>query len=148
MSTGTLYNNIGIDAVAIAFVLQKMRSLPLTKALLISPIISHRDLLNYLSNGNVKIQSLERLIIEKTSFFSNFNRRFYDNLCGSINSIQFLHEIELVNIINSNIYIREEINFNKKMGGRAEKIHKASENISKLLSESSEMLYLNLRVEL
>jgi hypothetical protein len=148
MSIGTIYNNIGIESVATVFVLQRMKSIPITKALLISPIISHRELLSYLSKSNVKIQSLEKLIIEKTSFFSNFNKRFYDNLCNSINTIQFLHEIELADIADNSISIRSEIQFNKDMGNRAEKIYKASANISKILAESAEKLYLNLRIEL
>lgn len=148
MSTGNIYNNIGIEAVAVCFVLQKINTLDLTKAILISPIVSHRDLLNYLSHGNVKIQSIEKLIIEKTSFFSNFNKRFYDGLCGSINALQFLHEIELAEIADKKISIKSEIKFSNEMGKRAEKIHKASENIAKILSEGAEKLYLNLRVEL
>lgn len=148
MSTGNVYNNIGIEAVAVCFVLQKINTLDLAKAILISPIISHRDLLNYLSNGNVKIQSIEKLIIEKTSFFSNFNKRFYDGLCGSINTLQFLQEIELAEIADKKISIKSEIKFSNEMGKRAEKIYKASENIAKILSEGTEKLYLNLRVEL
>jgi len=148
MTTAKLYNNLGIESLAIMFVLQNMKDMPLTKALLILPMLAHRELLAYLSNGNTKIQSLEKLIIEKTSFFSNFNDRFYDSLCGSLNAIQFLHEIEFLDIKGNCLFVKSEISYEKLMGSRADKINKAASNIAKLLDESVDKLYLNFRVEL
>jgi hypothetical protein len=148
MTTAKLYNNLGIESLAIIFVLQNVKVMPLTKALLILPIFSHRELLAYLSNGHTKIQSTEKLIIEKTSFFANFNDRFYDSLCGSINAIQFLHEIGFLEVKDGNILAKSAVLYEKSMGARADKINKAAGNIAKLLSDGAEKLYLNFRVEL
>lgn len=148
MTTAKLYNNLGIESLAIMFVLQNMKEMSLTKALLILPMLAHRELLAYLSNGNTKIQSLEKLIVEKTSCFSNFNDRFYDSLCGSLNAIQFLHEIELLDIRGNTLFIKSDISYEKPMGNRADKINKAANNIAKLLGDSADKLYLNFRVEL
>ncbi len=148
MSRKFFYNNIGITALSIAFVLGEGKAMPLSKALLILPFITHKELLNYLSRGNVKIKSLEKLIIEKTGCFSNFNRRYYDNLCNSLNSIQMLNEIELVQVKDSHIFVKSELFYDDTMGRRAKKIHKAAKNIAVILDDNVEKLYLNLRVEL
>ncbi|SFI36782.1 three component ABC system middle component [Nitrosomonas sp. Nm34] len=148
MSGKILYNNIGIAALSIAFVVGRVSSMPLTKALLILPFITHKELLSYLSNGNVRIQGLEKLIIEKTTFFSNFNQRYYDNLCTSLNSIQLLNELEIAQIKNSILFIDHKFAYHKSMGRRTEKIYKASTNIALALNDDVEELYLSLRIEL
>jgi hypothetical protein len=148
MISKNLYNNIGIEAVSIMLIVQQAQSMPMSKILLILPIVTHRELLDYLSKKNAKIQGMEKLIIEKTSCFSNFNKRFYDNLCGTINAIQFLNEIGAIKIDDGSVSVKSEIPFDSAMGKRAEKISKASFNIANVLSDSVEKLYLNLRIEL
>ncbi|MBJ7278884.1 three component ABC system middle component [Marinobacter salarius] len=150
--TERLYNNIGVQALAIFLVVQHTQILPLSKALLVSPIITHNEMLKYLSNGNVKIQGVEKLIIEKTSFFANFNNRFYDQLCSSINAIQLLHELDAI-ILNKDVLMNKGdseqlFKTGKEAGNRAFKIQKAVPNIAKIMESSAENLYLNLRVEL
>ncbi|GAA3565813.1 three component ABC system middle component [Marinobacter xestospongiae] len=150
--TERLYNNIGVQALAILLVVQHAQILPLSKALLVSPIITHNEMLKYLSNGNVKIQGIEKLIIEKTRFFANFNNRFYDQLCSSINAIQLLHEIDAIALSEGALIKKggSEPLFiaGKEAGNRAFKIQKAVPNIAKMMESSAENLYLNLRVEL
>lgn len=148
MTSRRLYNNIGIEAIAIMLILQKANSLSLAKTLLILPLVTHKELLGYLANGNVKIKSLEKLIIDKTSYFSNFNKRFYDHLCDSLNAVQFLHEIDAVEFRDSELTLKTAMPFIGATGRRGEKMQKASENIAVVLAAPVEKLYLNLRVEL
>ena len=150
--TERLYNNIGIQALAILLVVQHTQILPISKALLVSPIVTHNEMLRYLSNGNVKIQGMEKLIIEKTSFFTNFNKRFYDQLCSSLNAIQLLHEVDAIKL-NEDVLMIKDVSWQifksgKEAGNRAFRIQKAVPNIVKILESSTENLYLNLRVEL
>ena len=145
---GQWYNNLGICALGISFTLRYSQRLPVTKALLIMPFICHRGLLNYLSNKRIMVQSLEEILIKKTECFSNYNDRFYDNLCTSINAIQFLREIEIVSMDGTDLVLDSPLGYQKSMGKRAEKIYKASSNLSSILSVTGEQLYVNLRVEL
>ena len=78
------------------FTLQHLTPLPLSKSLLVMPIISHKDLLQYLARKTTTIQSLEQILVSHQKCFSNFNARFYDSLPTSINAIQFLAEIAMV----------------------------------------------------
>lgn len=148
MSQKHLYNNIGMAALGIAFVASKANPLSLSKALLILPFITHKELLNYLSKSNVKAQGLEKLIIEKAIYFSNFNRRYYDSLCISLNAIQLLNELEIAQVQNSFISVDPQFTYHEAMGLRAKKAYKASTNIALVLNDNVDKLYLNLRIEL
>lgn len=143
------FNNIGIASIAIYAVLIHTSELTLAKTLLIPPIFSSSPLTQYLARKSSNVKSIEKLITEKTPLFSNFNKRFYDTLPLSINSIQFLIKANLVTLDKGIIRINsEEIIYTKEMGKRAEKIFKASENLSALLETTPEKLYLNLRIAL
>ncbi len=98
-----LYNNFGIGVLGIGFVLRHVDSLPLSKALLIMPLITHKKLLGHLSNKKTNIMNSEKIMIDKAPFFSNFNKRYYDTLCVSLNAIQFLDEIEHLTILNGKL---------------------------------------------
>jgi hypothetical protein len=143
------YNNIGICATSIISVLEKSDGkLELNKVPLIMPFITHKQLLSYLSNKKITILSLDSLIIDKNHYFTNFNKRFYESLTLTINAIQFLNDIESIQIYDNKVKLIKSIKYHKSMGTRSEKIYKASQNITTLLNESSEKLYLNLRIQL
>lgn len=148
MTSGWHYNNFGIESIGIVFVLGHSPKLSISKVLLISPIICHDKLLLHLARKTTDISSFEEYLIEHIASFSNFNRRFYDNLINTVNAIQLLHDLEIVEIVDGKLSLRESIKFSSNMGKRAEKIFKASKNISKMLQPPSETLYLNLRIEL
>ena len=148
MTSGWLYNNFGIDAFGLAFVLRHSEQLPLSKALLISPIITHDKLLSHLARTTTSILSFEKYLIENISNFSNFNQRYYDSLTNSFNAIQLLHELQIVDLVGNSVRLQEKIVYLSSMGKRAGRISKASHNISKILQTPSEVLYLNLRIEL
>ncbi|NSY32251.1 hypothetical protein DS891_01335 [Pseudoalteromonas sp. JC28] len=141
-------NNIAFASLAIAMVLNKSQKVELTKVFLIMPFVTNKELLSYLANGKTQLRSLDKLIVDKLHCFSNFNKRFYDGLSTSINSIQFLSEVDMVLIEENYVTSVEEIVYSKSMGNRLKKVYKASENISKILSEDASSLYLNLRVEI
>jgi hypothetical protein len=147
MPSMQLFNNIGIDALALAFVMGNSGPLSISKALLISPIVSHKALLNHLARKTTKILSFEKYLIENIEYFANFNNRYYAGMAGSVNAIQLLCELEAARLRNGIVHLVREIEFNKKMGLRAEKISKAAPNIAKLISQSEGVTYLNLRIE-
>jgi hypothetical protein len=142
------YNNIGITSIAINSVLSLSKELSIPKALLIMPLFTSKDLTSHLSRKTTEIKSIEKLISEKTPLFSNFNKRYYDSLVNSINAIQLLIETNQISIIDGKLITNKSFRYLKSMGKRAEKINTASQNVSKLLNENTEKLYLNLRIEL
>ena len=147
--TAALYNNIGIPALAIVFSLPhaKNQSIPLSKAILLMPFVTNRELLSYLAHGAVKVKSLEKLIIERPEYFSNFNDCFYDTLITSVNAIQLLANIDITGCAGQNIYLKKSIRYHRAMGQRAKKICSAAPNLAMLLEDTPEKLYLNLRIK-
>lgn len=145
---GKLYNNIGICSLGIIATLQHNDYLPVTKILLIMPIIAHSDLTSYLARSTTEVMSVEHIVSKRPQFFSNFNDRFYDGMVASINSLQLLTEITAIDWCDGNFSVSEKIYYEKTMGDRAKKIFDASANISNLLKDDVKNLYTNLRVQI
>ena len=142
------YNNIGIGTLAIGSILNISHQLSVAKVSLILPFITHNESLNYLSRANTKTKSIEKLIAEKTSYFSNFNARYYDSLEVSFSSIQYLTEMGYVRFKDGFLICIKPMEYDKRMGNRANKIFLAANNISSILTTNDANLFLNLRVEL
>jgi hypothetical protein len=142
------YNNIGITSIAINSVLSLSEELSLSKALLIMPLFTSKTLTSHLSRKTTEIKSIEKLISEKTPLFSNFNKRYYDSLTNSLNAIQLLIDTNQIKLANGRLKKTESFRYEKAMGKRSGSIYTASQNVSKLLKENTEKLYLNLRIEL
>ena len=138
------YNNFGVGVVAIGAVLNRSNALSISKVFLIFPLISHQKLLQYLARQTTSSKSIEKLISDQVSYFSNFNKRYID----SLNSVQYLNDAGYIDISGGVVKLLKPFEYDSKMGKRANSIFKASENISKLLAETENKLYLNLRVEL
>lgn len=143
-----IYNNLGIGIVSISSVLNIMKNISLDKVFLIIPFFTHQELLAYLANPNSDIKSIEQVIAHKINCFSNFNNRYFDSLVLSMNSIQYLIDMEYADLENGSLSLRKELLFDNQMGTRANKIYKASNNVAKLLTDNSSNLYLNLKVEI
>jgi len=143
-----LYNNIGVASAAIMSTLKHCEKLSLPKVFLIMPFVAHQEILSYLGRKTTRIQSIEKLIAEKINCFSNFNKRYYDNLCLTINTLQLLEDIEYVEIGEGCIELRKHMEYHSDMGERVAKIFKASGNMATLLRGEGSTLYLNLRIEL
>lgn len=142
------YNNIGIGAIAICSVLAHKNKLSVASMTLILPLVTHKECLSYLTKSSTNIKSIEKLITEKTTFFSNFNARYYDSLCLSFSSVQYLTEMGYVQLKDDYLVKSKSLEYDKKMGDRAKKIFLASNNICEILSENESKLFLNLRIEL
>jgi hypothetical protein len=112
------------------------------------PIISHKDLLLYLARKTTNIQSLEQILVTHQRCFANFNARFYDSLPASINAIQFLAEIGVVEVVDGEIMNIENLDYAPSMGKRAQKIYIASENIAEIIKSDTANIYTNLRINL
>lgn len=144
-----LFNNLGVCSLSIAFTAQHYsRALPIPKALLVFPLVTHRSLLNHLSRKNASIGSLEGLLISKLMSFSNFNARFYDGLCESVNAIQMLVDFEIAAFTANGLEITTPLQYQPMMGKRVEKVWKAAPRIAQILSNSQGQLYSSLRVQL
>jgi hypothetical protein len=142
------YNNIGIGTLAIGSVLNNGHQLSVAKVSLILPFINHNESLNYLARSNTKIKSIENLIAEKTSYFSNFNARYYDSLEVSFSSIQYLTEMGYLRFKDGFLISIKPMEYDNKMGNRANKIFQAANNVSSILATNDANLFLNLRIEL
>ena len=142
------YNNLSVGIISLGFVLNKSKTLPLSKLFLILPFVTHSELLTYLARQSTKIQSIEKLIVDKTVCFSNFNKRYYDALTLTVEAIEYLNDLDYIQIKNGRVTLLKDFNYDKNMGKRAEKIHKISTNIAKILKDRADNLYLNLRIEL
>ena len=142
------YNNIGVGAIAIGSVLSISTELSVAKTTLIMPLITHTESLYYLARATTQVKSIEKLIAERTSYFSNYNARYYDSLCLSFSSIQYLTEMGYAQLKGDVLLKIKPLRYDKKMGTRAHKIFQAANNVSAILSENDKNLYLNLRVQL
>ncbi|SDT08198.1 hypothetical protein SAMN05444162_3032 [Paenibacillaceae bacterium GAS479] len=151
ISQKNLYNNEIISAIAIYSVLIHLKSISITKSLLIFPFLSHQGTLDFLKSNNTIIRSLEEFIIKKPDFFSNYNDRYYSFLLLSMNSLTLLREMNFINIENSQISINPDIkvDFTKETFGiRAFNILQAAKKLSEILKDDDKNLYLQLRVRL
>lgn len=144
----SLFNNIALSSISICFILNHFPSLELNKVMLIMPFITHKDLLQYISNANADFKSIEELIAKKPTCFSNFNQRFYDTLPLTVNSIQFLHDMQMIVFSDGLVSLLNPIEYELGMGKRLHKINKASEKLAKILAVNPTDLYLNLRVQI
>jgi len=142
------YNNISMGIVALGAVLNQSKDLSISKLFLIFPLLSHQILLQHLGRKTTKVKSIEKLVIEKTSCFSNFNKRYSDSLVVTINALQYLNDTGYVTVEDGTVTLKKLFEYDKKMGNRARKMFNAAENIASILEEKSSKLYLNLRVEL
>lgn len=146
-----LYNNEIICAISIYSVLQHLKYISISKALLIFPIVSHQGSLDFLKNNNTTIRSLEEFIIKKPNYFSNYNERYYSFLTLSINSLLFLKEIRLIQIQDCQIILNEQESLKLEkdtVGQRALNIAEAAPKLATILTDNDRNLYLQLRVKL
>ncbi|MDN4079363.1 DUF6521 family protein [Paenibacillus polymyxa] len=144
------FNNEAFGIVAIAAVLKHSKELSYSKALLILPLMAHKETLDLLKRANSDIRSIEQLIAKKGNFVTNFNERYLSLLPISINSIVLLNEIRILENNNGIIeYVDDSFDFNDRgLGKRAQDVVKASEKISRMLEISAANLYLQLRVHI
>lgn len=146
-----VYNNEAFGVVAIASTLRHAQTLSLSKALLILPLFSHKETLDYLKRSNSDVKSIEQLIAKKGNVVSNFHKRYESLLPVSINSILILCEMKIAKYENQQLVLinHSRFNFNDSgLGNRAKEIIKASKNVSNLLQKNANDLYLQLRVQL
>ncbi|AZV64354.1 MULTISPECIES: three component ABC system middle component [Bacillus cereus group] len=147
----TIFHNELIGLISIMSILRYQKKISLGKSMLIYPFYAHKNTLNVLKRKNIKIRSIEELIVKYPSNFSNFNERFYSLLPVTINSIIILNRMKLINIRNGYLYLNEENSFdlmNDGLGKRVKDIVQASEKLNDILKEDTKNLYVQLRVRL
>lgn len=141
------YNNPGIAAVAIGTTLNHCKSLSLPKTLLIMPIVMHAPTIKYLASGKTRSREIFSLAAVRPDFVHNFDQRYQSSLVHTVNGLQVLCSLGLVEYDDS-IYQKKAFEVTPAFGKRAELIDSASQAIARLLRASEEELYINLRVQL
>lgn len=144
------FNNEAFGIVAIASLLKVSKNLSYSKALLILPMLAHKETFDLLKRSNTDIRSIEHLIAKKSALITNFNKRYFSLLPISINSIIILNEMKVLENSGGIIkYMNDSFDFNQRdLGKRAKDTVKASDNLARILKASEVNLYLQLRVEL
>ncbi|RWP01392.1 MAG: hypothetical protein EOQ98_06815 [Mesorhizobium sp.] len=148
MKFSSYYNNLGINAFAISSVLKEAGSLTIPQIALILPVVAHRQMVKKLADGRVRIVSFEQYLIDNIEFFYNFNERYFASLTPTINALQFLYEMGVLQLKGDGAVIASDLPFDASMGKRAERVKRASPNIAALVSGNAEVFYLNARIEL
>jgi len=147
----TFYKNEIVLGLAILSILEEIRTLDITKAILISPIIGYKGIVEFLKSKNTQVRSVEELIEKKRCAFANFNQRYLEDLVISLNSILLYKELGLL-MINNEKLVRTELPFDFSstlLGNRAVEVINASKKLAWILDkEEASDLYLSLRIEL
>lgn len=127
--------------------LNHCHTLSLPKALLVMPLAMHSPTIKYLANGNTRSREISSLTAIRPDFVHNFSQRFHASLTHTLNGLQLLYELGVINY-DGNICKAKPFEASHALGKRAELIANAAREISHLLKSSEEELYLNLRVQL
>jgi hypothetical protein len=141
-------NNIGIVGLAITLTLEEAEQLPISKAMLIAPLVMHEKTVAHLGNQLVSARGPAALVSKRPELFLNFKQRYENSLPLSINAIQFLQEMGWVALEDGILRLRRQIPTDSVLGKRGERIAKSITNVAALLNFPAEDLYLNLRIEL
>jgi hypothetical protein len=148
VKSSSLYNNLAIDAFAISSVLNEARFLTIPEIALILPIVAHRETVRKLSNRTFRFVSFEQYLIDNIDHFYNFNDRFLAALAPTMNALQLLHEVGVLQLKGNGAEIVCALPLDASMGKRAERVHKASAKIASMITGNAEVFYLNARIEL
>lgn len=148
------YNNMGISLVGFLSIIRFFDEIEYSKSLLISPILLHNKTVTYLKSQTTKPKGIEDLITSKIEFFLDFNKRYYEFLGLSINTIILAQKMKFITLEENKIVIsKEEIKkfdfSNKSLGNRAIGMIQASNKLSNILKqENTDNLYFKLRIEI
>ncbi|ADV11494.1 MAG: hypothetical protein E5Y89_00720 [Mesorhizobium sp.] len=148
MKFSSYYNNLGINAFAISSVLKEAGFLTIPQIALILPVVAHRQMVTKLANGRFRFASFEQYLIDNIEFFYNFNERYLASLTPTVNALQFLYEMGVLQLKDDGAVVASDLPFDASMGKRAERVKRASSNIAALISGNAEIFYLNARIEL
>lgn len=148
------YNNIGISLVGFLSIIRFFDEIEYSKSLLISPILLHNKTVTYLKSQSTKPKGIEDLITSKIEFFLDFNKRYYEFLGLSINTIILAQKMKFITLEENKIVInKKEIKkfdfSNTSLGNRAIGMIQASNKLSNILKqENTDNLYFKLRIEI
>lgn len=148
MKFGSHYNNLAINAFAISAVLKHAGFLTFPEIALILPVVAHREMVIKLSNRSFRFVSFEQYLIDNIEHFYNFNERYFSSLTPTLNALQLLCEIGVVQLKDDGAVVAFALPFDASMGKRAERVERASANIAALVSGNANVFYLNARIKL
>lgn len=149
--TNSFYNNELIGAISILSVLKYCDNIEFAKSLIIIPLFSYDGVIRFLKNKKTIAKSIYEFILKNNLGIANINKRFYEHLQLSVNSIFLLKELQFIEIINDNIvYSGDEFDLtNEALGDHAKDVITASKKLADILKkEDASDIYLSLRIEI
>jgi len=143
------FNNEAISLLAIQSVLSFNPNLNLANIYLITPLLFDKKIRAYFKNKNTKIISFQDVVTSKSDIFIGFNEKYQDSLICTTNSIIMGNELGVFKIVNGRlIELKKFLDSEKELGIRLDGIFDASKEVAELLSESTDVIYKLLRLEL
>ena len=147
-----LFHNEFIGAVALQSALQNVPDsrLNLSKAMLVLPLLFDKAIRTTLKHKQSVVLSSKDLLLSKPEAFSTLRNRFEDLTITSLNTILLTHEIGMVELVDSDLFLKKEIFFrnNSEIGKIACDILNAGPKLGIVLQEAAVDLYQTFRIEL
>ncbi|MCT9980293.1 DUF6521 family protein [Acinetobacter sp. I-MWF] len=142
-----VYNNEAMASCMVLSILDKVKSIKISRSCLFLPILLDDRVVSYLLRKD--ILNLESFIKDEPRLFLNFNKRYNSLLPVLINSLTLLERCGYIFISDDNICIKADINLSRIEGRRFEKVESAIPRLLILLDKySTEKLYSVLKVRL
>lgn len=143
------YNNEAIAACIFLEVLQKQRTMDITRACLVLPFLMDDRTVKYLQHM-VNVIRLETFVNEQTRLFTSFNKRYLSLLPITINSLIILNQNNQVGFTKDQVSIKDEFELNEiDMGLRFAQIRKVTPLLMSILDNYTTIeLYRILKIQL
>lgn len=144
-----IFNNEAIGLIAIQSVLSKIDRLNIANAFLLLPLLFDKKIRGYLKRKSTTILSMQEIVTTKNEYFVGFNDKFIDTLVVTTNSVAMGIELNIFKLDGNDLILVKSPEIDDELlGKKVEDILCALENASLLLTESPEVLYALLRIEL
>lgn len=105
-NTFYIYNNEGLF-VCLIILLLKERNVELSRLMIICTLLADSRFVRYLKS-NIPINSLEQIIQNKITWFSNFNQRYLELLPVVLNSLVILQKENILILSKNSISLKIE----------------------------------------
>jgi len=144
-----IFNNEAIGLIAIQSALSKIDRLSIANAFLLLPLLFDKKIRGYLKRKGTTILSMQEIVTTKNEYFVGFNEKFIDTLVVTTNSVAMGIELNIFKLDGNDLILVKSPEIDDELlGKKVADILCALENASLLVTESPEVLYALLRIEL
>lgn len=144
-----LLNNEGLGLIAIQSLLRHKGQLSVLKCYLILPMVFDKKIRTYLKNKNVNLLSFQQFFVDKPELFIGFSNKYQDTLKITTNSILMGIEMGILELDGKDLKLVDDSKRNELVSvKKVNDIHKATENLSIVLSDEPELIYGLVRIEI